>query len=942
LSRSDPTTNQNDLLGWAARGTIVTRTRRLAREILSEIGEANALSGKKVFETPDVLPVEAWFQRLWRSLDPGAEILRDSAELHLWRETIASDLDARHQEEPVTANQVAKLADSAAAAWKSIRRWQEPRWSDIPLTPDVEAFRRWANAFGDRLASQWVTAAELPDRLANEARTTRAYVADHVVFVGFERIEPALRRLIDALSDCGVAITEPNTATIKPADPLCASAPNVDAEVRRLASQVHADIMRDPSTSIGILAADLSSYRSLLERHLGTELDPASLVPGACGRLPPLRRVFDLAGAPALSDYGIVAHALDLLRLAYRGNSFELVSRILLAPYPRRAEDDEREREAELRAQVELKLRRDNRLAIGIDRLAETAAAVGAKEFAACARALAKLLPKTPRRARPSAWARYFVSRLVCFGWPGVALDHDGDEGVAYGRWRDIIDELAALDAVCDAMTAAEAQTELRRLCGSVAVQAPSGGLGVQAMGLLDAAGLHFDKLYVVGMTADVFPAPTRPHPLLPAEWQRAAGLPLASPEVEATFAASVWQRVRTSCRELMVSWPENGARGEANVPSPVVGHGVAREPSIAPDDELAMPWYARAGALAAIEFDEDDTGAVPAALVRRGGTSLLKDHSACPFRSFASRRLRVEAFDEPEPEPKASTRGELVHRVLELVWAELATSAALRALDDSQLQERVESAAYAAVTRSFAGSDEGGRSEPAQQAEQAERAEHAVPSELAEHASLIAWLVAQVSGWLRFERDGERQDWRVDAVEERTDVPLGEYADEPAILLERLSVDRIDVLDDDAALVIDYKTSSSSMGISEWANDRPREPQLPIYAVALSNAGRTVAGVAFANLAARDDLGFRGVSDEVIVPASIGPPRKSGGVEWPGMQSQIAAWATTLTELAEDYAAGNAKVAPRSLTKDCTWCRRQPLCRVFESVDVEDDDDGV
>jgi probable DNA repair protein len=931
LSRSDPTTYQIDLLAWAARGTIVTRTRRLAREIHSEIGEANALAGKKVFETPDVLPVEAWFQRLWSSLDPGAELLRDSAELHLWRETISTDLDAYHREEPVTANQVTKLADSAAAAWKSIRRWQEPRWSDIPLTPDVEAFRRWANAFGDRLGSQWITAAELPDRLANEARTVRAYVADQIVFVGFERIEPALRRLIDALLDCGVAITESSTATVEPAAPVeidRASAPNIDAEVRRLASQVHADITRDPEISIGILAADLSSYRSLLERHLGAELDPASLVPGASGRLPPLRRVFDLAGAPALSDYGIVAHALDLLRLTYRDNSFELVSRILLAPYPRRAEDDEREREAELRAQVELKLRRDNRLQTGIDGLAATAAAVGAAGFAACARALAKLLPKTPRRARPSAWARHFVSRLVCFGWPGPALDHDGDEGVAYGRWREIIDELAALDAVCDAMTAAEAQTELRRLCGSVAVQAPSGGLGVQAMGLLDAAGLHFDKIYAVGMTADVFPAPTRPHPLLPAEWQRAAGLPLAAPEVEAAFAASVWQRVRTSCSELVVSWPESGARGEANVPSPAIGHGATRDPALAHDDELSMPWYARAGALAAIEIAEDDTGAVPAALVRRGGTSLLKDHSACPFRSFASARLRVAAFDEPEPEPKATTRGDLVHRTLELVWAELSTSTALRALDDAQLEARVEPAARAAVARIFPGSDEVGQFETAQPAE---------------HGPLVAWLVAQVSGWLRFERDSERPDWRIGAVEERTDVPLGEYADESAVVLQKLSVDRIDLLDGDAALVIDYKTSSTPMRASEWTEDRPKEPQLPIYAVALAEEGRTVAGVAFANLAARDDLGFNGVSDEVIVSGSICPPRKWAGGGWPGIQSQIDAWATTLAALAEDYAAGNAKVAPRSLTKDCMWCGRQPLCRVFETGDVEfnDDDDG-
>lgn len=875
-----------------------------------------AAAGTQVFETPDVLPVEAWFERLWTSLDHDRELLRESAELHLWRQVIAADLESVNAGETLTPHQVAQFASSSAEAWQRIRRWQEPRWADMALTPDVEAFARWVAAFVERLGERWITAAELPDRLAADPAALRAHVPEQIVFLGFERTEPALRRLIDSLAQLGVKVVEPAETTVEGATPVCAPAATIDAEVRRLASDVRADIERDPSAKIGILAADLSAYRSLLERYLSAELDPSSLVPVPGRALPRQRRVFDLAGAPALGDYGVIAHALDLLGIAYRDNAFDDVSRILLAPYPRRGDAAQCEREAELRARVELELRRDNKLSIGIDALADTAEAVSATEFAASLRALAKVLPTTPRRALPSAWARHVIARLGCFGWPGGAIDHDGDEGVAYGRWRDIMDEFAALDSVCDAMTAAEAQAEIRRLCASNPVQAPSGGLGVQAMGLLDAAGLHFDKVYVIGLTADVFPAPTHPHPLLPAQWQRAAGFPLASPQGEAEFAAGVWRRVRASCNELIASWPRTGDRGAHNVPSPVLGREASATAFTQATDERAMPWYSRPQAREGVAFDEPDDGSVPPALVRRGGTSLLKDHSACPFRAFAGIRLRTDRMDEPEPEPKPSTRGDLVHRTLELVWGALGDSTALRALSDEAVIERVRPAAEAAMARAYPSADAD------------------------TNASLLGWLVEQVTGWLRFERetllDGSRADWRIGAVEERTDVPLGIFDGEPAVRLRRLSVDRIDVLADESVLIIDYKTSSTAMTPNQWRSDRPKEPQLPIYAVALRTEGRAVAGVAFANLESRDKVGFKGVADEPILAKAIEPEKS----DWPGIDARIDQWAATLSALAEDFAAGNAAVSPRSAREDCTWCGRQPLCRIFESED--DDADGA
>jgi RecB family exonuclease len=172
----------------------------------------------------------------------------------------------------------------------------------------------------------------------------------------------------------------------------------------------------------------------------------------------------------------------------------------------------------------------------------------------------------------------------------------------------------------------------------------------------------------------------------------------------------------------------------------------------------------------------------------------------------------------------------------------------------------------------------------------------------------------------------------------------LGERERGPAVVLCRLRVDRIDELADGSVLVIDYKVAASAKKAKSWEGERPEEPQLPIYAVALTDQGRRVAGVAFANLSGRDDVGFSGLSGDVVASGEIEPkrPRKGGkpDPDWPGIDGQIAQWRDVLSRLAEDYASGNARVDPRNASLDCRYCGRDPLCRKFElDLDADEDD---
>jgi hypothetical protein len=61
-----------------------------------------------------------------------------------------------------------------------------------------------------------------------------------------------------------------------------------------------------------------------------------------------------------------------------------------------------------------------------------------------------------------------------------------------------------------------------------------------------------------------------------------------------------------------------------------------------------------------------------------RGGTRVLADQAACPFRAFARWRLAAEGLEEPAPGLDARQRGALLHDLMKHLWTSLKNSKAL------------------------------------------------------------------------------------------------------------------------------------------------------------------------------------------------------------------------------------------------------------------------
>jgi RecB family exonuclease len=139
--------------------------------------------------------------------------------------------------------------------------------------------------------------------------------------------------------------------------------------------------------------------------------------------------------------------------------------------------------------------------------------------------------------------------------------------------------------------------------------------------------------------------------------------------------------------------------------------------------------------------------------------------------------------------------------------------------------------------------------------------------------------------------------------------------------------LDRVDQLADGSHVILDYKTGMAHIG--GWQGERPDEPQLPLYAV---SGDADVSGVAFVQLRARE-VAFKGVTreGEVLPEVAALAAAKNLSAQYASWPALLDAWRTVLEQLARDYLAGHAEVAPKQYPNTCEYCGLNSLCRVRE-----------
>lgn len=874
----------------AAGSTVVTPNRRLAAHLKRQYDARQAAAGKTVWPTADILPFPAFAGRILDdALHAGkaGDSLRPLApaqELALW-ETIIRESEAGR---PLLA--IPEAAALARDAWRIAHEWDLlPRLGRIALDEDARAFREWAQRYeAVTRRGRHADAARLAEAAAARLALPEIRKPPSLVHYGFDLVMPQQSAFFQALAaaGCEVSGAGPQPSSGERLRVACADSAD---EIRRAAAWARARLEANGAARIGIVVPGLGAHRAAIQRVFSAVMEPDYALPGR----PRPALPFNFSLGASLDSYPLAACALLVLELAGREMDFERASRLIRSPFLAGAE-------AELprRARFDAWLRKRVEPVTTLERLLPLAA----HEQAGCpvlAQRLAALAEY--RKARlfggqpPSAWARAISDALAVTGFPGER-GLDSAEYQTLSKWHELVAEFSALDRVLPRTGYAEAVSRLRRMAADTLFQPETPEVPIQILGELEATGMTFDHLWVMGLSDETWPRAAHANPFLPAELQRAAGVPQGSAGGMLDLARRLTGQWLSCAGEVVLSHPLREDDRELK-PSPLI--------AAVPELPLALPEYGSYRAavhdLRSIERVEDCEAPAPdPAVAASGGTAVIRDQAACPFRAFAKRRVGAEGLESPHAGLDAMERGTLVHRVLAQAWAQLRTKSALDAIADADLDALLAAAAADAVERTR-------RDRPAVLSGRFADIERRRLARLAR-----AWLEAET----------RRNDFTVLATEDRRRVEIGGLA-------LNVRLDRVDASGDGRRVVIDYKTGKTSPGA--MLGERPDEPQLPLYVI---GAEPDAAAVAFAVVRA-GAMGYAALArDGDLLPETRALSESRYSARHGSWQDVVAAWRRDLARIAEGFARGDARVDPKRYPDTCRFCDAQPFCRIHERLE--------
>lgn len=897
--------------------TVITPNRRLALALKEKFNQHQISRKMAVWVTPDILPFTAFIERIYLDAFCAGQssklplLLSAAQEQALWESVIQSSETGKE------LLRIPQTAQSVREAWQLAHAWQLiDHLGDYYPNEDGRAFFEWAKSYQDRATrKQLVDQARICDLITEQYEFLTTSKPSSLVCYGFDVFTPQQNTFFRKLTAfcCEVSIVDAVTQYQFSENTVHRTqyASSRD-EIYQAAAWARSKIENtDQAVRVGIVVPALAGYRSALIRIFSAVMHPdvRFALPGATRPVAP----FNISLGPALASYPLIDAAFISLALLDQQVEFKRASHWLRSPFLAGGES-----EMAQRALLDARIRRYAEPVITLERLLVLMQQAGGQTSCPLLLQLLSALvlfrqTKLSGSGSHAAFARIIMEALQVTGFPGER-GLDSAEYQTLNKWQALIADFAALDHVCANIRYHEAIGRLKRMASDTLFQPETPVVPIQILGVLEAAGMEFDYLWIMGLSDEQWPLRSRPNPFLPLELQRRAKLPLGSTLESLAYCRRLTQGWLSGAKEVILSYPKfsDDRDGHELKPSPLIQSIPEKTPVL-----LATAQH-RDRIIQSCELEQVEDSQVPplkkevASQGIKGGTSVIKDYAACPFRAWAKHRLHIESPVVPHTGLNAMERGSLMHQVLAQLWRQLKTKEALDVISEDNLECILAGIARDAVS---------------------EMQRHR-PVALSGRFAQIEQrrLVHLAREWLDEER--KRGYFTVVAIEEKRSIQIGDL-----ILNARL--DRVDELENGQHIVIDYKTRKQS--IQTMIGERPDEPQLPLYLV-MTEAEQRAAGVAFAAVK-RGEMGFAAiVRDADLLPGVKAFSQLNGCKQFSAWDDLIAAWRQHLTNMAVGFCSGDARVNPKNFPLTCEYCDMQLFCRIHEHIDestVAQDDEN-
>ncbi|MGJ8620485.1 MAG: PD-(D/E)XK nuclease family protein [Methylophilaceae bacterium] len=895
----------------ASSHVVLCATTRLARSLQMTHQRQEILNKANQWQTPQIYTLSDWLNHtietaiLLGEIDAASvptNVLTAMQEGLLWEQSIQQSLKTH------IAADLFDTSGLASAAMEANRLVVEWRLNvDITqATEETQQFMQWQADFQHRCkANNMLEAARFEDWQITCLARDAGQLPSHIQLAGFDRIHPHTKRLITVLETRGVTVSTYNLTLPTVQDCYHVNLADQDAECRAAVAWTAQELAQKSNTKLAIVVPELETLRPKLSALLDDIFHPEAISPAHAE----IQRCYDFTLGVPLSSLPIISTAIDLLRFAWQKQAIlqNDISKLIHSVY---WSDTIEERDA--RAQLDARMRQDCSLSLSshrfirfLDHACEGEHALSLPALLADTKALMGVAQKNSRLARPSQWAETFSEALEHTHWQGKR-SISSHEYQAVESFKKVLQDFANLAPLMGNISANEALKRLAQLCKNQIFQAERKTLpSIQVMGMLEACAEPLDGLWVMGMNDHVWPPIARHNALLPADIQRYAKTPNASSEVQADFALAIHQRlIKSATRVIFSSAMKDGER-ELRI-SPLM-QGLTKL-SYTPKLSLTL-----AESLAEASRHDwqwlADHQAPPVKSGEHvsGGTGLLKAQAICPAWAFYQYRLNARKLDEPANGLDVMERGSLVHAVLAKYWDGRSQEQWQETIPDILKSELLSISETVLATFNI------------------ER-NHAFSARfLSLEAARLSKLVF---AWLIEVEMLRPQGFNVIACEQSHDIDI------EGIRI-KLVIDRIDLLDDQRLVVIDYKTGHQ-LDYKNWAQANITEPQLPIYAAfVLQETGHEIGAVCYAKVRTADNA-FIGVAaaSELIQGATVFDDLRGRKVfdeaTFPHWQSIVKHWKSSISATAISLKNGDAAVKFDNESQ-LAFCDVTPLLRLPE-----------
>jgi len=805
------------------------------------------------------LSLTTWLTNCWQEYTESQTLINSHQERLLWQQII----------EEVLGKNFSSITDTVIKAHELLINWQldVANWSKYE-SEDVIVFKRLNNKFEEYCKKKnLATTCQLPSLLLPYLQQREL----KITFTGFNEYPPQLQTFIDTLQKSNYQIAHHDPNNYKNSSYKKLSFAKQCDEITTIARWAKQLTNHNSTVNIGVVVANLTDLRPEIIRIFNDVLGNTKSINVSAGII--------------FSSLPMISQTLDLLALR---EPFDLIalSKVLLSPYIHGAKTEKSNR-----ALFDFQLHQLNQSQFWL-----TDIEFLAKKYAKDISILINTLQKTRdiftqiknKKLCNSEWTKIFAQILQILGWPDENLTEA--ESNAIKRFTELLEEFATTDLIAGKTSYTQALRFLHNMAGHTIFQAEhetNRDSSINILGTLEAAGINFDYLWVMGLDQESWPEAPHPNPFIPIKIQKKFGLPHSSAERELHFSEELIKRFKRSAREVIFSYVKQNE--DRAVESSAL---VADIPEICADDLDLVAFTPRAEEIYANrKMEKSVTNAytslalMPNELVR-GGSRIIESQSLCPFRAFAEFRLSAKEFKQPEPGISKLKRGTLIHTALEKFWHEVKNHQNLCALDQATLQELIKKCVEYALNKEYL-------SQTLYSLEQ-------------------KCLIKILNRWLEIEK--ARPPFEVVATEKTIETALGP-------MQIKLRIDRIDRLTDGSLLLIDYKTGKKLPTIFDWFGKRPKNPQLPLYCIAVSEAQ----ALAFAQINV-ESIKFKSITlDELALGLrSADETNFKNNINW---QELIGYWQEILVALAKDFTSGHAEPQPLS-PQVCRQCKFGVLCR--------------